>query len=1191
MLQRYLLVFLCGILPLTAAAQSIEFVRNDGQWDGPFRYRAMTANGDAYLSASNFTYVIGEASNQMKKDEVKHGLKKSATLRYHAYKVSFEGASDAAVISAAKEQSWYYNYYLGKDPSRWHSGIHPALALDYKALYPGVDMHLASQGGNLKYEFVLAPGTDPAVIKLRYEGVDGLSVKGKNLIVRTSIGEVQELKPVAFQYTDEGRKEVACYYKVRDGVVSYNLPDGYDASQPLVIDPVVVFATFSGSTADNWGFTATYDKGGNFYAGGTVDNNGFPVSIGAFQTTYQGGTVAGIPGDIGIIKYNATGTTKIWASYLGGSGLDQPHSMIVDTGNNLIVAGRTFSNNYPTLSNAYDATYNGAADIVVTKFNSTGTGLLGSTYIGGSGDEGANIVADETTFGSLKYNYGDDARSEVIIDAASNVYVAASSSSSNFPVTANAYQSSLGGMQDAVYFKLTPNLGSLTYSTYIGGSSDDAGYVLALDVAQTHVYVGGGTVSTNFTTSSFASGAWKNSYQGGIADGFLARFNNFGAYALNKVSFIGTSNYDQVYGVQVDLENNVYAMGQSLGGIFPVTSGVYSNAGSTQFVIKMDSLLANNLVSTVYGSGSTTTTNISPVAFLVDTCQNIYISGWGGNIVTGISTTAPASIGSTTGMPVTAATIPPGSVLKSTTDGFDFYFMALSKNMTALLFGAFYGRVSGTPLFGEHVDGGTSRFDRQGVIYQAICGGCGGSAGPALPMTSGSFSTTNGSSNCNIAALKIAFQLGVPDAVASASPKTRGCPPLTVKFGNASTNAVSYQWNFRDGSPIDTNFQPTHVFTTPGTYNVQLVVYNPNACKSRDTTIVQIVVDNNRIKSDFEFAVTDSCGPYRATFNNTSVISPLAGAAGRTTYTWYFGDGSSYAGPTPPLHDYPSTGVYTALLVMRDTAACNSPDTMKKIITINSSRVIAGFISPDSVCLKSGILFTNQSTNARSIRWDFGDGQTSSLTTPITIIYKMAGSYEIMLVANNPATCNKTDTLRKTVLIKKLPTADFLHAPIIPESNKPVQFTNKSTNADYYSWNFGDGSARSSIESPSHLFRKTGTFLVCLKVSSNQGCADSICKKVEADIHTAIDIPTGFSPNGDGSNDVLFVRGGGIEFMNLRIFNRWGEKVFESTTLEYGWDGTYKGKPQEMDAYAYVLTATFIDGSSTIKKGNITLLR
>ena len=236
-------------------------------------------------------------------------------------------------------------------------------------------------------------------------------------------------------------------------------------------------------------------------------------------------------------------------------------------------------------------------------------------------------------------------------------------------------------------------------------------------------------------------------------------------------------------------------------------------------------------------------------------------------------------------------------------------------------------------------------------------------------------------------------------------------------------------------------------------------------------------------------------------------------------------------------------------------------------------------------------MFTNQSTNATGITWDFGDGQTSTSAAPITHTYTATGDFTITLIAVNPFTCNKTDTLKKTIRIKKLPTADFLHAPTIPESNKPVRFTNKSTNADFYTWNFGDGSLRSSEVSPSHLFRKTGTFLVCLKATSNEGCADSVCKSVEADIHTAIDIPTGFSPNGDGSNDILFVRGGGIEIMNLRIFNRWGEKVFESNSLEVGWDGTFKGKPQEIDAYAYVVTATFIDGTTAIKKGNITLLR
>lgn len=1186
MLQRYFLVlFFLVTLPFSLRAQTIEFVRNDGQWDGPFRYKAVTGRGDAYLGSNAFTYVLGDRSNDVLRDEAKHGRRKTTTLRYHAYEVSFEGAAPSPVIQAGKEQSWYYNYFLGSDSRRWHSGIHPALALDYKELYPGVDMHVASQNGHLKYEFIIAPGVDPAIVRLKYDGVDGLSVKGRNLVIGTSVGEVQELRPVAYQYGAEGRQEVRCNYRVSGNVVTYHLPDGYDASLPLIIDPIVVFATFTGATSDNWGFTATYDKAGNFYGGGTVASTGFPVSTGAFQNTYQGGTTGGIPGDMAVIKYNSAGSSMLWASYLGGSAMDQPHSMVVDTGNALVVAGRTFSSNYPTVSGAYDGTYNGNADIVVTKFNSTGTALLGSTFVGGSGDEGANIFSDELRFGSLKYNYGDDARSEVILDAGGNVYVAAASSSTDFPCTSTAYQASRGGKQDAVFFKMSPNLTSMIYSTYLGGSEDDAGYVLALNRQQSCVYIGGGTASSNFPSTT---GTWKTTYQGGPADGYIARFNNSGTYGLQRVSFIGTGNYDQVYGVQVDLENSVYAMGQSLGGAFPVTSGVYSNAGSCQFIMKLDSLLATNVFSTVYGSTDKNHTDISPVAFLVDTCQNIYISGWGGNLELD---SIPATVGTTTGMPVTPASIPTGSVLKSTTDGYDFYFMALSRNAGSLLFGAFYGRTSSIAGYGEHVDGGTSRFDRQGIVYQAICGGCGGSSSPSLPTTSGSFSTTNRSPNCNLASLKIAFQLGAPAALAGASPRTRGCPPLTVQFANTSTNAISYLWNFRDGSPTDTSFQPKHTFTTPGIYNVQLVVYNPNACKIRDTTIVTIVVDSNRIESEFNFKVTDTCGPYRALFTNVSRYSSLPGSVARTTFTWYFGDGTTSTAVNPGSHSFPSAGLYTVQLVMHDPDACNDPDTVIHFVLIGGSNVKAQFTSPDSVCQKAGLTFTNASTNATGIIWNFGDGQTSTSATPVVHTFAGPGTYIVTLVALNPNTCNKTDTIRKTIRIKKLPTADFLHAPVIPESNKPVQFTNKSTNADRYTWNFGDGSPRNSETNPSHLFRKTGTFTVCLKATSNEGCADSVCKSVEADIHTALDIPTGFSPNGDGNNDILYVRGGGIETMSLRIFNRWGEKVFESSSMASGWDGTFKGKPQEIDAYGYVLTATFIDGSSATKKGNITLVR
>lgn len=1182
MIQRYILFLLTLVIVAPAFGQSLEFVRNEGQWDGDFRYRIITGKGEIYLGNNAVTYVVGSSDNTQLRDEFKHGHRNEVTLKYHAYRMHLDGAAVRPKITPAKEQPHYYNYFLGSDQSRWHSEIHPAMAVDYKDVYPGVDMHVASEGASLKYDFILSPGTDPSVIRLRYDGATSMAIRNKNLILGTSVGDVEELKPVAYQYDNNARKEVACQYRLEGNTVSYRFPNGYDESLPLVIDPVVVFATFTGSTADNWGFTATYDQAGNFYGGGTVAATGYPVSTGAFQTTYAGGTSAGVPGDIGIVKYNPTGTAIVWASYLGGAGADQPHSMVVDASNNLVVAGRSFSGDYPTLNTSYNPLYNGGGDIVVTKFNAAGTALIGSTYVGGSGADGMNISAG-ASFGSLKYNYGDDARSEVILDNSANVYVAAPSSSANFPVTINAFQGTKSTGQDAVFFKLSPTLNTLLYSTFIGGTGDDAAYVLALNRSQTAVYVGGGTTSSNFPATT---AVWRGTYQGGSADGWIARFNNSGTYALQKLTFIGAGNYDQVYGLQTDHENSVYAMGQSLGGLFPVTTGVYSNAGSSQFAIKMDSMLTTNLASTVFGSGSSTTTNISPVAFLVDTCQNVYISGWGGNL--NLPGVAP-SVGTSTGMPVTPAAIPAGSVLHSTTDGSDFYFIVFSRNFLGLQFGAYYGR-STLPEYGEHVDGGTSRFDKQGVIYQAICGGCGTST-PPLPMTPGSHSTANGSTNCNLASLKIAFQLGAPVAQATGTPSVRGCPPLRVQFQNTSTNAISQNWDFMDGSPIDTAFQPAHTFTRAGIYNVRLIIFNPNSCKPRDTAYVMVTVDSNRVKASFTGVVTDSCGPYQAQFTNTSTYSTQPGAPARTVFTWRFGDGTTYTGPNPPVHNYPGLGTYTVTLVMTDPQACNVPDSMRMVITINSFRVKANFTSIDTVCNGQPVTFRNASTNATAIRYDFGDTTFSTSTAPVTHTYKRPGTYEVMLVAENPQTCNKFDTLRKLIRIRTLPVAAFSHAPVIPESNKPVTFTNLSTSADRYIWNFGDGSALSAEVNPIHLFRQTGSFATCLIAINEEGCRDTVCREVEADIHTALDLPTAFSPNGDGKNDILYVRGGGIETMNLKIFNRWGEKVFESRSLENGWDGHFNGKLQEIDSYGYVLTATFIDGTSSIKKGNVTLLR
>jgi len=1178
---------------LASYAQSpVEFIENKGQWGNWFQYRANTVGGDVLLENDGFRYILGDPAINNKMDSFHLGMiKHPPILNFHVYKVTFEGANKA-VLTGRKPQSTYYNYFLGDNKNNWKSGIHPCLAVDYDHLYDGIDMHVSSDKGYLMYEFMVQPKADAAQIRMKFEGQNTLYIKGDKLIVHTSVGDVEELKPYVYQYINDQRVDVPCEYQLNKNELTFNFPDGYDHTQLLVIDPTVVFCTLTGSTADNWGFTATYDNEGNFYAGGLVNTvtfpgTSFPVSPGAFQTTYGGGYGEGYASegyaygaDISIIKYNPTCSSRIYATYIGGLGNEHPHSMIVDTADNLIIAGRTKSQNYPVTSSAYDTTNKGGWDIVVTKLNATGTALIGSTYIGGSGDDGVNFDSTEAGAGHLKYNYGDDARSEVQVDKQGNIYVAGCTNSTDFPTTSSAISTTLSGLQDGVAFKLNSDLSSLIWSTYVGGSGDDAAYVLAFDTGQAAIYVAGGTNSTNLPVTS---GSLHSTYQGDSADGFVLKFKNSPPYNVLKGTYVGTSHYDQVYGVQVSSDNSVYVMGQSVGGSFPVTSGTYSNPNSCQFAMKMDADLSTDLVSTVFGNEDPTHTNISPVAFLIDTCQNVYISGWGGNL--GFPS---IKSGECSGMPLST------DAYQSTTDGRDFYFIVLGADMATLRYATYYGRSSADIVQGEHVDGGTSRFDKHGIIYQAICANCRGydmgPGDPPFPTTSGAWATIDGSGNCNEAALKIAFNIGPVSASITAGPSTDGCAPLTVNFTNTSNNALSFLWNWGDGSGTDTGYAPSHTFTTPGVYTVTLSAANSNACfRTTDTAHLTITVSTDTLSPAFDVIVTDSCGPYTANFINTSVYGTEAGAAAHTTFTWHLGDGTTFTGVTPPMHTYADTGIYTITLLMVDTTACNSPDSVSKTISIHGQRVTASFSITDSVCEGVPIGVINTSTNVITYIWNFGNGTTSTSSSPV-ITFDTVGTFTITLITVNPGACNLSDTVHATITVESGPTANFTYTPITPVPNSAVTFTNLSLNATSYSWDFGDATT-STEANPVHMYNKTGGYNVCLNAYNGSNCPARICKTVPTDIQPIIGLPSGFSPNGDGENDVLYVRGAAIKTLDLKIYNRWGELVFETTSQSIGWDGTFNGKPQPIDAYAFVLSVSFIDGSQQLKKGNVTLLR
>ena len=274
---------------------------------------------------------------------------------------------------------------------------------------------------------------------------------------------------------------------------------------------------------------------------------------------------------------------------------------------------------------------------------------------------------------------------------------------------------------------------------------------------------------------------------------------------------------------------------------------------------------------------------------------------------------------------------------------------------------------------------------------------------------------------------------------------------------------------------------------------------------------------------------------------------------------------------------------------MIDTTACNSPKITSQVLKINTLQLSANFSIPDSICLGTAMTPTLTTSNVTFTNWTFGDGNSSVLMPP-TYTYDSTGLFTVILIAGNPGACNGPDTFYRQIKVLPNPTANFTYLPILPVANEPTSFTNLSVNATRYLWDFADNTTSTDVN-PVHQFNYTGFFKTCLTAYNNSNCPSRICKTVQAEVTPIIGLPTGFSPNGDGENDILYVRGAAILTLDLKIYNRWGQLVFETKNQENGWDGTFNGQPQPIDAYAYVLVASFIDGTNKTLKGNITLLR
>lgn len=1195
----------------------LQFTENKGQWDGDFLYKTDMGGGAAFLKRTGFTFLLQDRKQRYELAAKLHGhahtndttwhhdpaprndnASRTAagtttsassgqdngdgemqlpTVRGHAYNVTFLNAGNPE-ISAEKGSESYANYLIGNDPTKWKSDVRSYQLVNYKGLYPGIDMQVYSESSVLKYDLIVQPGADPAQIQLQYSGTDKLEIKKEQLVITTSVGTVIEQMPFAYQYIDNQRVSVKVSYALSGQKLRFKISGKYDSNYPLVIDPSYIFSTVSGSLADNWGFTATYDGSGAFYGGGIVFNVGYPVTPGAVQSTYADGGF-----DIGISKFSPNGRNLIYATYIGGGGKEQPHSLFVDPAGNLVISGRTTSGNFPGPNRGQPTIVGtrGGWDIAVVKLNATGTGIIGSMIVASPGDDGVNIREDRTLGASvLLRNYGDDARSEVVIDGTGNIYVASCTRSDRFPTTQGVFQPNFGGVQDGVLLKIDQNCANLLWASYLGGVREDAAYVLALN--GNSLYVAGGTASNNFP---IRGNPIYGTYRGGICDGFIAHVSADGTSILQS-TYLGANTVaaDQVYGIQMDARGFVYVMGTTEGTwptVQPTGTATFFNNNSKQFIAKLQPDLSAFVYSTTFGKAAGTP-SISPVAFLVDRCENVYVSGWGGGI--DISLNYPNS--NTAGLPLK-------NPLQRTTDGQDMYFFVLQRDATDILFGSYFGG-NGTY---EHVDGGTSRFDRNGVIYQGICAWCPVTETgfrPRYPTTPGAYATS-APPNCNLGALKIAFNLdGVKAGIKTQERRTHYCVPADITFiDTTGTPAQTWTWNFGDGSAPVSGTADTvrHTYNNPGNYRVTLVKCDPASCNSCDTSFLDLRIRTDRADFDMQATRLPPCESLAYQFTFTAPMPPIAFTD--SSFVLNFGDNtpSVIVGPTdfPIQHRYQAEGVYNATLTLVDTNYCNAPeiDTVPLRVAAN---VRASFTAPDSTCVPATIEFQNTTSGGETFTWTFGDGGTSTDVNPVHT-YNNPGVYTVTMQAVDNNTCNRTDDTSMVVTVFAPPAADFTYSPTTPTENTPTTFSNQSSpDAVSFLWEFGDGTGSTEVN-PVHQYNRTGVYDVYLISTNSAGCSDTALKQVSAIVVPLFDIPSAFSPNRDGVNDVFLVRGFGISRFNMKVYNRWGQLVFETNDALIGWDGTFKGSLQPMDAYAFVINVEFSDGTSASKNGSVTLLR
>jgi hypothetical protein len=579
----------------------LHFIANQGQIDRKVRFYARRGGSTFFFTREGLVLTLPEtgdeghskaASRKASRTGPEQASRRKVTLR-----LTLLGLSPEVKVEAIEPLQGRVNYFVGKDPHKWHPDIPTYRAVVYREAYPGIDLKFYGNGRQLEYDIIVRPGADPSKVKFRCCGVQGLEVTpaGDLTLKLLGVGELVYKKPLIYQEIGGQRQVRTGRFQVqqaRDGYVYGFTLAAYDPRHPLIIDPVLRYSTYLGGGATDYGNGIDVDQGGNIYITGETSSTDFPKA--ASYDDILGGT------DTFVTKINSGGTDLVYSTYLGGSGWDTGMEIAVDGAGYAIVVGTTFSADFPMKYPIQD-TNKGNGDVFVTKLNASGSDLVYSTFLGGTlGEYGQGIAMDRSGY----------------------AYVAGETWSEGFPVTENAYDKTLDGERDAFVCKIGMRYDRqlehfvpyLVYSTFLGGSDIDSGSGIAVD-GLGDAYVTGWTNSLDFPKNRPIPCL-------GQYEAFVTKFDPAGALVYSLC--LGGSSADFGMSIAVDRYGCAYVTGETHSSNFPKKNYVGDLGGSSDAFVTKINIFGDVLMYSRYLGGSSYETGD---AIAVDGADNAYVTG------------------------------------------------------------------------------------------------------------------------------------------------------------------------------------------------------------------------------------------------------------------------------------------------------------------------------------------------------------------------------------------------------------------------------------------------------------------------------------------------------------------------------------------------------------------------------------